>query len=258
MPQRRAEFFATSLSSRARLLAPAALAITALAGGRASTKAQDATPAVDSLLEDAVTAMSALDSFSFELTTLEGETQFVEGITLTNVSGAVQRPDNFTATAEVELVIASLKLTIISADRRLWFTDPFGDGDTYIEIDLGGFGEFDPTVVINPDRLLLPALALVDTPTLVGEETLEDGTITNRIDGTVNLAAVVSLESTPEAESLPFELPEAVPFSVWIDADSLVRRIQVIGSILPGESDAIVRRVDLFEFNEPVDILPPD
>ena len=257
MTQRCADLFKSTHSNRARLLAPTALAGALLLRNVAFAGAQ-ATISADVMLEQAATAMAELDSFSFELTTLEGETVFLEEITLKNVSGAVLRPNTFTAAAEFDLIIATLDLTIISANGKLWFTDPFGDGDTYQEIDLADMGEFDPTVVINPDRLLIPALSIVQSATIAGTEQLEDGTETTRIDGTVNLADVVSGSGTPTPDELGFTFPEEVPFSVWIDDDSLVHRIEVTGPILPGEADSIIRRVDLFGFNEPVDIQLPN
>jgi hypothetical protein len=256
MTQRSARMIEAPISHRARLIAPATFAA-ALLLRRVSSAGAQATPTAESLLESAVTAMAALESFAFKLTTLEGETQFIEGITLNDVSGAVQRPNSFTATAEIELIIASLKFTIISTDGRLWFTDPFGDGETYQEISLSEFGNFDPTLVINPDRLLLPALSAISAPILVGEEELEDGVRANRIDGIVNLASVTGLAGTPEASELGFSFPEEVPFSVWVDAESLVRRMDVTGPILPDEAENIVRRVDFSAFNELVDIQPP-
>lgn len=209
------------------------------------------------MLEAAVVAMSKLNSFSFTLTTREGETQFIEGIILQGVTGSVERPASFTATAEVDLILATIEFTIISVDGRVWFTNPLGDADTFEEIDLGEMSGFDPTVVINPDRLLIPALSTIESPILVGEEELEDGVRANRIDGTVNLAKVAGVDATPVANDIGFTLPELVPFSVWIDADSLVRRIEVTGPILPEEDEGIVRRVDIFGFNEEVDIQAP-
>jgi hypothetical protein len=255
MTQRSAVYHDMLISNRARLLAPAALATAFML--RPTFAAAQAPTEVEALLESAVSAMSELDSFSFTLTTLNGETQFVEGITLQEIAGAVERPASFTATAEVDLIIATLEFTIISVDGRLWFTNPLGDGETFEEIDLSELTDFDPTVVINPDRLLIPALSTIESPVLVGEEELEDGVRANRIDGTVNLAKVAGLDATPVANDLGFTLPELVPFSVWIDADSLVRRIEVTGPILPEEADDIVRRVDIFGFNEEVDIQAP-
>ena len=176
-------------------------------------------------------------------------------ITLREVTGAVQRPDRFTATAEFDLLVATIEITIVSRDGRLWFTNPFGDG--FEEIDISEFGAFDPTVVINPDRLLLPALSTVEDPIIAGLETLEDGTVTTRIDGTVDLGAVAGLDGSPTAEEPGISFPESLPFSVWIDADSIVRRIQIVGPILPEEEPGIIRQVDLLAFNEPVDIPLP-
>jgi hypothetical protein len=253
--QRCAGYPDTLISNRARLLAPAAVATAFMLWPRAG--ATQGTPEAETLLETAVRAMSELESFSFVLTTLEGETRFIEGITLKDVAGSVERPASFTATAEVDLILATLEFTIISIDGRLWFTNPLGDGETFEEIDFGGMGEFDPTVIINPDRLLIPALSTIESPVIAGEETLEDGVMATRVNGTVNLAEVAGVAGTPVSNDLGFSFPESVPFSVWIDADSLVRRIEVTGPILPEEPDGIIRRVDLFGFNEDVDIVAP-
>ena len=257
MTQRRGSQPATLISNRARLLAPAAIATALFARGAFASAAQGS-DSPDSLLESAVIAMTELDSFSFHMTTREGETRFFEGIALKEVTGSVQRPNLFRADAKVDLMLATITLTMISADGRLWFTDPFGSRDTWREVPLDEFDEIDPTVVINPDRLLLPALSLIAEPMLSGEEDLDEGARAKRIDGSVDLRAVTGLSGSTAEDEFGFSLPEGVPFSVWIDSDSLVRRIEVSGPILPLEPDSIVRRVDLFGFNEPVDIQPPN
>lgn len=256
MTQRRADRPITLISSRARFLAPAAIA-SAMLVRRGITVSAQATATPDSLLESAIVAMSELDSFAFHLTTHGGETLFMEGISLNEVTGSVERPNRFTATAEVSLIIATIELTMISADGRLWFTDPFGAAGSWQEIPLSDFADVDPTVVINPDRLLIPALSIIENPTVLGEEELEPGVVATRIDGTVDLSTVTGITGTPAAGEFGFSLPDQMPFSVWIDGESLVRRIEVSGPILPLESDSIVRRVDIFGFNEPVDIQPP-
>jgi hypothetical protein len=247
-----------SVSSRARLLAPAGLAAAFLfRGALERTFAQDAQDA-QALLSEAAANVAALESFAFALSTQNGETQFIEGITLQSITGAVKRPDSFYAEAEVDLILAKITIKMLSVDGRLWFTNPLEGGDAYTEIDLSGAGEVDPTVLINPDRLILPALETVVNPVIAGTESL-DGIETTRVEGTVDLSQVVNVSATPEAGEAGgfFTLPASMPFAAWIDTERLVRRVELTGAILEGEADDIIRRVDLSAFNEPVDIQAP-
>lgn len=244
---------------RARLIAPAALATALLTGAlRLAVRAQENADARE-LLAEAAGTMTALDSFTFSLTTLNGATTFVEGISLKSVVGAVKRPDRFIATAEVDLMLATVKITILGAEGRLWFTNPFGDGESFEELRFGRLDELDPSILINPDRLILPALETLSEAVVAGEEELEDGTRATRVDGLVDLGRAADLAATPEASDLSdlIDLPEELPFSVWIDADRRVRRIEITGAILPLESSRLVRRIDFSAFDEPVDIEPP-
>jgi len=248
------------VSSRARLLVPAGLAAAFLFRGALGQSSAQETQDAQALLAEAAGKVAALDSFAFALTTQNGETQFVEGITLQGVTGAVKRPDSFMAEAEVDLMLATITIKMISVGGRLWFTNPLEGEDAYQEIDLSGAGETDPTVLINPDRLILPALETVVDPVIAGTESL-DGIETTRVTGTVDLSQVVRGSATPEADAGSGEglinLPTSMPFAAWIDSEHLVRRVELTGPILQGEAGDIIRRVDLSAFNEPVDIQPP-
>jgi hypothetical protein len=251
-----------SVSHRARLLAPAGLAAAFLFRGALQPGGAQETQDAQALLTEAANNVAALETFAFALTTQNGETQFIEGITLQSVTGAVKRPDSFMAEAEVDLMLAKITIKMLSVGGRLWFTNPMSDSEEYQEIDLSGMGETDPTVLINPDRLILPALQTVVDPVIAGTESL-DGVETTRIEGTVDLSQVVNGAATPEAgaalesDDSPFTLPASMPFAAWIDGEKLVRRVELTGTIIRGEASDIVRRVDLSAFNEPVDIQPP-
>ena len=248
------------VSSRARLLAPAGLAAAFLLRGTLDQSSAQETQDAEALLTEAAENVAALDSFAFALTTQNGETQFVEGITLQGVTGAVKRPDSFKAEAEVDLMLATITIKMISVGGRLWFTNPLEGEDAYQEIDLSGAGQTDPTVLINPDRMILPALETVVDPVIAGTESL-DGIDTTRVEGTVDLSQVVRGSGTPEADVEPGEglldLPTSMPFTAWIDGEHLVRPVELTGPIIRGEAGDIIRRVDLSAFNEPVDIQPP-
>jgi hypothetical protein len=248
------------VSHRARLLAPAGLAAAFLFRGALERSGAQETQDAQALLTEAANNVAALETFAFALTTQNGETQFIEGITLTSVTGAVKRPDSFMAEAEVDLMLATINIKMLSVGGRLWFTNPMSTTEEYEEIDLSGAGEVDPTVLINPDRLILPALRTVVDPVIAGTESL-DGVDTTRINGTVDLSGVINLAATPDAgadqEEALFTLPTSMPFAAWIDGDKLVRRVELTGAILKDEADDIVRRVDLSAFNEPVDIQAP-
>lgn len=252
------------LSHRARITLPALAAAGLLLRNRAQpASAQDA----PQLLQQAAQTMTALSSFHFELSTHNGKTQFIEGIELDSVAGDVQRPLSLQAEATIGMALASIKLTIISIDGRTWVTDPFSASGEFRDLGTADFGVLDPTILINPDRLILPAIGQVHDPVIAGTEKIGD-TDTTRIDGTVdmaaaatNLIAVASPDAgTPEVLQ-PGEgqiaFPASMPFSVWLDGSNQVHRVEVTGAILENEAGDIVRRIDLSNFNEPVDIQPP-
>jgi hypothetical protein len=252
------------LSHRARLTLPALAAAGLLLRDRVQVaSAQDASE----LLRQAADTMTTLSSFHFELSTHNGKTQFIEGIELDSVTGDVLRPLSLKAEATIGMALASIKLTIISIDGHTWVTDPFSSSGEFRDLGTADFGVLDPTILINPDRLILPAIGQVHDPVIAGTEKIGD-TDTTRIDGTVDMAAaandLIAIASpgagTPEVRE-PGEgeiaFPESMPFSVWIDGSNQVHRIEVTGAILENEANDIVRRIDLSNFNESVDIQPP-
>lgn len=245
-----------SFSTRARLTLPvAASAAWLLRGSARPASAQD--PAA--LLAQAAQTMSALSSFHFELTSVNGKTQFVEGIELDTVTGDVLRPLSFKADATIGFALASITITIVSIDGHTWMTDPFSSDGSFTDLGQADLGALDPTVLINPDRLILPALDTVQNPTIAGSEKIND-VETTRVDGTVDIGAALDLAATPmAAEETPVDIafPESMPFSAWIDTQNQVVRVELTGPILQNEDNDIVRRIDFSAFNEPVDIQPP-
>jgi hypothetical protein len=249
-----------SISNRARVVAPLAAATAWLARGSVlPARAQDAQdPAA--LIAQAAQSMAALSSFHFDLTSLNGKTSFVEGIDLDEVSGDVLRPMSFRADATIGMTLASIKITIVSIDGHTWMTDPFSSDGSFTDLGQADFGALDPTILINPDRLILPAINTVQNPTIAGNETIDD-VDTTRVDGTVDIGAALAVVGTPVPQDpnapMQFAFPDSMPFSAWIDGETRVVRVEITGPVLQNEDNNIVRRVDFSAFDEPIDIQPP-
>jgi len=238
--------------ARARLLAPAAIA--GLALGRALPAAAQADPT--QLLADAVTTVGELTSYRFRLETLDGVTRFLDTLELSTIEGEVARPDRFAARGEIKIAFVTLDVSIIAVGDRLWVSDPTSDNGAMIDASelMAGSG-IDPTILVNPERLLLPAIAYVQSPAISGEDEI-DGVATTVVTGTVDLLAALGEFATPAAE-MGLTLPASVPVTVHIDGEGRVVRVVVSGPILPDDEPRIARQLDLFDFDAQIDIVAP-
>ncbi len=259
--------------SRIRVFAFGAAMVLLLQGGlllgTTSGAAQDDTEA-RALLTGAATAMAGVQSFQFSLTTEAGKTIIMETLELKDVTGAVQRPDRFRATATASVAILDVDVEVVGIGTQLWVKNPLGaaaGGEEYIEVDLSeGGAEQALAELVNPDRILLRAVDLLENPTVRGEDEI-DGVPTTVIEGTFDPSAAIGLvpgtpaavadAATQAATEAGLELAGPVPTLIWIDGDGLVRRIRVEGPILTSEETDVVRRLDLYGYNEPVEIEAP-
>jgi hypothetical protein len=217
------------------------------------------------LLDTAVETMRALESFRFDLTTPHGTSVILNNLELAGVTGAVQRPDRFQATITARVAVATVAVEMIGIGDRLWVTDPLAPAGSFIE--LSAEDAPDPTIaqtlteLINPDRLFLAAVGLVRDPEIDGTETI-DGVRTTRVVGTVDLSSLPQFAATldvatpqPVLEHFVFE---EMPITVWIDGEGRVVALEAEGPLTVDESPDVVRRLDLYDFNEPVDIIEPE
>ena len=207
------------------------------------------------LLDRAAATMAALDAFHFSLTTPRGQTLFMENLELAGIEGDVQRPDRFRATATAKAAIIELDVKIVGIGTRLWVTDPTAQEEQYIEFDAaqtGGAEGGSPIDLLNPDRVLLEAVELIEEPVVAGEDEV-DGADTTRIDGTFDLGRLQAL-GTPVPGLVT---NQALPVSLWIDDQGRVRRLELEGPLTAVEGPDVVRRLDLSAFDEPVDIQAP-
>ena len=242
----------------ARALIAALLLVSLLALVPVRAGAQDppaADPAATALLERSAAAMAELDAFHFELTTPRGETLFMENLELAALEGDVVRPDRFRASVTARAVIIELTVQVVGIGTRLWVTDPMSDDERFIEVDLSeGTGADTGSLsdLLNPDRVLLQAVALIEEPTIVGTEDL-DGVETTLVEGSFDPSRL-QLDGTP-VPGLRLDQPLTV--AVWIDADGRVRQLELDGPLTDAEPAAVTRRLELSAFDEPVTIEEP-
>ena len=256
MPNLPASYFNRPISARARLLAPAGIAAAALFRGLpVAAQTPEATGDASAMLTTAAQTMTDLQSFHFVLTTVNGTTQFYEGLELSQLEGDVVRPDRFRASAKVHIVIADVDIKLISVGGRGWVTHPTSGGDRYIGVcDIGASG-FDPVVLLNPDQWILPAVNAVNDPVVAGPDSI-NGVNTTRIDGTIDLKSTLNMNGTG-APGWVISIPDSMPVSIWIDADNRIVRIRVTGPILQTEAKDLIRQIDFSNFDEPIDIQAP-
>jgi len=248
-------------SRRTLLAGTAAIAI----GGGHLTRvaAQEATPAASpsgdadavQLLNDAAAAMTALETFAFEVVTARGETQILEGFTLKEISGVVRRPTDFETTVSVEIPFASIDLTAVSVDNEVWIELPsFGD-------QAGGWqslGTSDGLLsLLNPDVLILEAVRYIEDAAIDRTGDL-DGVDVTFVTGTVDFRGIARQLAGDETE-LANQIAEGpVSLTVAIDGEQRVREIEIAGPLLAAEEANVIRLVTFSSFNEPVEITEPE
>ena len=238
----------------AAAVAPAALSSLRSAG------AQDAA----ALLKQSATAMAALQSFAFSMSTVQGKSVLLGNLELQAVDGVVQRPDRFKADITLGASIVSVTVKVIGIGADVWVTNPLSADETFIKATSGEGDSSADTLasLLNPDRLFLAAVEAIQSPAIAGTEQV-DGVDTTKISGTVDLStlAAVSAIATPTADqsgSIAGFInlgPKTV--TAWIDASGLVHRIQVAGPFTKDESNDVIREIALTKFNDPQDVQPP-
>lgn len=219
-------------------------------GGPGRVAAASATPVATpeaqtaGLLATAAATMQAVTSYHFTLTYEEGTTTIYRRIKMEKAEGAVLRPDRFKATIEAKLGPLSVDVEVVSVGGRLWVTTA-GVGE---ELDID---EAVARVLLDPTAILTGAAGAIREPVVVGEGQL-DGVAVTRIAGTVEASA---LEAGADNPVLANEAP--MPVELAIDAQGHIVSLRLDGPLVAADSDDVVRRLDLSEFDQPVEIEPP-
>ena len=258
----------TGSVNRRTVLATATLSSFALIVRRGQAGAQDDARA---LLELAAARMSALQSFHFEIETIEGRSTVLDNLEVTKVVGDVLRPESFQATITASVAVVDLDVQVIAVGGSVWVTNPLDGGWQQIADASAGGAEADAfTALINPDRVFLRALELIEEPTIEGFERLGD-TDTTVVTGTFDPTRLAEL-ATPEAgtpDANPVEsdgelgpqailATEPVYLTAWIDGEGLVHLIEEAGPLTTSESSDVIRAIRFTAFDEPLTIEPPE
>ena len=222
---------------------------------------------VDGLLQESAAAMGALESFKFELETVNGTSTILDNLELKQVTGSVKRPDSFTAAVTAGLAVVDLTVQVVGIGQRLWVTDPLDDGGRFVELALGddASGAGSLAALINPDRVFLTAVGLVENAVIDGTEKI-DGVETTVVTGEFDASKLVTIAGTPTAgeggsledSGFPAELIlDRMPVTIWIDDAKRVVRLEIEGQLTSSESADVIRGIDFYDFDEPVEIPEP-
>ena len=256
----------TSRFSRRRLVstAGAAIALATVTPSLHVVAAQDATPGATpssitgqddavAVVQEAANAMAALDTFTFQLETVAGESTVLSGLTLESISGKIRRPTDFEAVVSVGIPFGTIDVTAVGLDGRAWVQNPLEDGAW---IDLGSGDSL--LAYVNPDSLILASIQFVTDAEIVGTEKV-DGNEATHVTGVVDLSRIAGFGNAQANGQLPTELAgEPVTVDFYIDGDHRVVEVEIAGPILTTESSDVVRAVTFADFNEPVEIQQPD
>jgi hypothetical protein len=228
---------------------------------RGPAMAQDSggDPEAVALLQSAAETMKSVQSFRFRLVTLEGVTTILEGIELVSIEGAVLRPDRFRATINATVAVVPVSLDVVGIGDTLWVQDPLSAEGGYRQFPVeSGLAD-----VLNPDRLFLEAIGLVEGPTIAGDDEV-DGVKATVVEGEFRplraLELVGTPVSTPSAEDQAeagLVLNEPLFVQIWIDESNRVIQMAFQGRLLAAEEPKIIRVLRLTDFDQPIEIVPP-
>jgi lipoprotein LprG len=225
------------------------LAALAVVGCAKSTPSQTLPPSPTTLTAAEILTKSsdnlqAAKSFHFALDQIGGGTPITLGIEMTKMSGDIVKPDKMKATITGTFMNSALEVQIISAGGKTYMTNP-----------LSGQWEVPPAQfqilsVFNPDSGIAAIMKGMSSPTMLPDETVA-GVACYHLKGSI-LSETLSPITGSSAPGT------TISTEVWIGKeDFLVRTIKLEGKITDTENDGIVRKLTLSNYNQPVDIQPP-
>lgn len=197
------------------------------------------------VMEQAVDQLLALESASFNLEHLEGATELFPGVLMTRAFGEVLVPDRFRVTVEAESQFPKsyIEISIITIDDTSYMTGIFSGrwsevSTESLPFNLSGLGQ-----------TLAEIVAAVQDPRALRAERL------NGVD-TLHIKGMIA------SEDLSGLVPGAgegfsVGLDLWLERDGLLRQVHIVGRVIPTDDLNTVRRLTLDDINQPVTINPP-
>ena len=236
--RRRARYLALLVVATLALLAVAAC------GDDDDDDAPPSTDEVDpeALVVAAADRMESVERFHFVLEHENGATEIVRDIEMERAEGDVDGATRLQAEIEGTFLSFRFELGIVVLPGEGWIQNPLRGGRWERE-------EITIDSLFDPQQGVVALMRSARTPEIVGQERV-DGVETYRVEATVDSA---ELTIFPGAEP-----GRSVSATAWIGVEeALVHRLEISGPIADGESEEIVRRLELSRFGEDVDIVPP-
>ncbi len=218
--------------------------------GQESTPASQAEGDADALvvLEAAGKAVLALDTFTFALTTINGSSTIFPGVELVSVEGAVRRPIDLAATLTVKAIVQTMEISAVAVDGDFYIQDPLSGGKWQ---EVGSASEI--ANMVNPDWIIVAAVRLIKDAKITS-----DADELTLVEGYVDFSESLSnLEGADLSQLEEYLADDPIDVAFWINADNLIERVELYGPIFASESADVEKRIELTDFNEPVDIERP-
>lgn|GEM_PF-1088872 len=195
------------------------------------------------LLNAAIQTTNDLKSFHFVLTHENGSTPIANGISMSKAEGDILKPDRFKARVTGTLSGFTVDVNVINVGDQVWLNLT---GNRYAPLP-NGVGA---AAILDPNTGVLKALKGVKNPQIAGHETL-NGVNTTIVTGDVDAGDLTALAQNAQAGKL-------VKGKAWIgDADHRLYRLRIDGPLDDQEPANIARIIDLSQFDERLDIQPP-
>ena len=189
--------------------------------------------------------MILLDTASFRLED-EGETSArFFGLKFESMEGQVRMPDSFKIQVEATSFLGFIKIEIVAVGDQAFISD-FINKEKWVPVSVDAL----PFNFANLGNTLAEIIPEITDPAFAGEERLE-GRLSWRIRGTVPSEGLSPL--------LPGNDPgHQVALELWIDKEQrLLRKIRIEGKVYAGDGPDVVRVLDIYGFDEPVEISLP-
>ncbi len=228
------------------LLAVLLLAAGVLVGACGDDSASDVDPeGVDAtaLLAEAAERMERVTAFHFDLDHDGGTAQFIPGVQMQSAEGDVVVPDRMQMTIRARASGVNLEISMVIVPEGSYMTNP-----------LTGRWQRES---ITMDEVFDPASGVTSVMRAVQDAEV---TRTERVGGvdTYVVDATVLAADLEFFASAPVEGAQPLPVRAWIGVDDpLVYRIEIEGPLNRGEADDLLRRLNLSNFDDDIEILPP-
>ena len=230
------------------LVLHASLALLVACAGGDSDSSPPPTPTLFTLtpqnvLDETRAAMPLLDTFKFELTHTKGATLLPGNFSVREAVGFVSSPDKIQLSAETVFSGLFVKIDAVIFPDITYMTNPLTRNWNILR------GDESPFAVFDPASLIADILSEVTTAAFPDEGPISDGKIV--ITGTLPANAMRSLVGGTD-------LDKVIDYRMNIDPDSFrLVAVDLGGIIRTGEEEGTQRRIELSEFNIPVEIEPP-